>query len=130
MTAMRIARHKPLDDLVLKVYHLELSGCQSEEQFREYIRLMLHNVDAILEALGCYVPEDRRVRRAADLVKQWAVRLRSLCTAVPKSFNDPEEWRVAATHILANYKQLRIEAGSLYQLAVPDSTFGVLRAAL
>lgn len=130
MTALRIARHKPLDDLVLKVYHLELAGCRNEEEFREYIRLMLHNVDAILEALGCYAPEDRRVRRAADLVKMRAVRLRSLCAAVPKSFNHPEEWRDAAAYILANYQQLRIEAGSLYQLAVPNATFGVLRAAL
>ena len=130
MTALRIARHKPLDDLVLKVYHLELAGCRNEEEFREYIRLMLHNVDAILEALGCYVPEDRRVRRSADLVKLKAVRLRSLCVAVPKTFNDPQEWRAAAAHILANYDQLRIQAGLLYQLAVPGATFGVLRAAL
>lgn len=130
MTARRLPRHKPLDELVLKVYHLELADCQKEEEFREYIRFMLHNVDAILEMLDCYVPEERRIRRSADIVKTRAVRLRSLCADVPKSFNDPGEWRASAAHIFANYEQLRIEAGFLYQLAIPNSTFGVLRSAL
>lgn len=130
MTALKIARYRPLDDLVLKVYHLDWDACRDEAEFREYIRLTLHNVDAILEALACYEPEDRRISRSVDIVKQSALRLRSLCDEVPTSFNDPEEWRVAAVSIVSNYKQLRIQAGFLYQMAVPNATFGVLRAAL
>jgi hypothetical protein len=35
-----------------------------------------------------------------------------------------------AENIMVNYEQFRIEAGLLYRLAVPGSSFGVLRAAL
>jgi uncharacterized UPF0160 family protein len=131
MTALTIARRAmPLNDLVVRVYHLELKECRDEAEFREAVLLVLRNLDEVLDALCFYRPAGSRIRRAVDHVKQKAVHLCKLCTAVPKSFDHPEEWRQVATHITANYEQFRIEAGLLYQLAVPGSSFGVLRAAL
>lgn len=124
------ARKRPLDDLVLKVCHLELSECRDFAEFKECIRLMVGNLEETLTALACYEPPDRRVRRAAEGVKLTAVRLLQLCRAVPESFDDPEKWREVAMHIIANYEQFCIAAGRLYQLAVPRSSFEVLRAAL
>ena|ERR1700704_3662141 len=130
MTPITIARNMPLDDLVVRVYHLELADCKDWAEFKECVLLMMHNLDEVLGALGCDLSADRKIRRAVDRVKMKATRLRSLCSALPESFDDPERWREVATHIIANYEQFRIEAGLLYQLAVPGSTFGVLRAAL
>ncbi|HEY2495794.1 MAG TPA: hypothetical protein VGK24_01890 [Candidatus Angelobacter sp.] len=131
MTPVRIARRDmPLDDLVARVYHLELSECRDLSEFKEGIRLLLGNVDEVLDTLGCYRPEERRVRRAVDRVKQRAITLRNLCAAIPETFDDPEGWRNTADYIIANYDQFRIEAGLLYQIAVPGASFGVLRAAL
>lgn len=130
MTILNVARDTPLDDLVTRVYHLELSECRNFAEFQEGVQLMLRNLDEVLQALGCYVSAEPRLRRAADRVKLKAVRLRSLCVAIPASFDDPEGWRFAATQIIANYEQFRIDAGLLYRLAVPGSSFGVLRAAL
>jgi hypothetical protein len=131
MTALPIARRAmPLDDLVVRVYHLELKECRDEAEFKDGVRLVLRNLDEVLETLCFYRPADGRTRRAVDRVKLRAVHMRNLCTAVPESFDHPERWRQVATHIIANYEQFRIEAGLLYQLAVPGSSFGVLRAAL
>jgi hypothetical protein len=63
-------------------------------------------------------------------VKVKAAHMRNLCTAIPESFDNPEGWRSAAENIMVNYEQFRIEAGLMYRLAVPGSSFGVLRAAL
>ena len=131
MTALNIARREmPLDDLVVRVYHLELKESRDEAEFREGIRLVLRNLDEVVDALCYYRPVDRRIRRAADRVKIRAASLRNLCAAIPETFDGPEQWRVVAVHIIANYEQFRIEAGLLYQLAVPGSSFAVLRAAL
>jgi hypothetical protein len=131
MTAVTIARREmPLDDLVVRVYHLELKECRDVTEFKDAIQLVLRNLDEVMEALGCYRPVDRRILRAVDSLKLKAFHMRNLCTAVPESFEDPEDWRQVAIHIAANYEQFRIEAGMLYQLAVPGSSFGVLRAAL
>lgn len=120
----------PLDDLVARVYHLELSECQDLPEFKEGIRLLLRNVDEVLDTLVCYQSEDRRVRRAVERVKQRAIILKDLCAAIPEAFDDPEGWRREADHIIANYEQFRIEAGLLYHIAVPEASFRVLRAAL
>jgi hypothetical protein len=131
MVPVTIARRDmPLDDLVARVYHLELSECRDLSEFKEGVRLLLRNVDDVLETLGCYRPEERRVRRAAERVKQRAVTLTNLCAAIPETFDDPDGWRKAADYIIANYEQFRVEAGLLYQIAVPGASFGVLRAAL
>lgn len=130
MTALTIARDMPLDDLVVRVYHLELLECRDEAEFREGVRLVLHNVDELLDALCFYRPPDRRIQRAVDRVKLKAAHMRNLCTAVPESFDSPEGWHPMAEHIMVNYEQFRIEAGLLYRLAVPGSSFGVLRSAL
>jgi hypothetical protein len=123
-------RDMPLDDLVARVYHLELSECRDLDEFKEGLRLMLRNVDEVMDTLGGYRPEDRRVRRASERVKQRATTLKNLCARVPETFDDPEGWRKAADFIIANYEQFRIEAGLLYQIAVPGASFGVLRSAL
>jgi len=131
MTALMIVRRAmPLDDLVVRVYHLELKESHNEAEFRDGVRLVLRNLDEVLDALCGYQPAERRISRAADRVKMKAASLRKLCAAIPDSFDDPEGWREVAIHIIANYEQFRIEAGLLYQLAVPGSGFGVLRAAL
>ena len=70
MTPIAIARRDmPLDDLVARVYHLELSECRDLSEFKEGIRLLLRNVEEVLDTLGCYRPEERRVHRAVDRVK-------------------------------------------------------------
>jgi hypothetical protein len=130
MTPLTIARDMPLDDLVVRVYHLELLECRDNSEFQEAIRLMRHNLNEVLSALGVDLSENRRIRRAIDRVKLKATRLRELCAAVPESFGDPEGWRLVAENIMFNYEQFRIEAGLLYRLAVPGSSFGVLRSAL
>jgi uncharacterized UPF0160 family protein len=131
MTALTITRREmPLDDLVVRVYHLELKECRDEAEFRDALQLVLRNLDEVMDALSFYQPSDRIIFRAVDRMKVKVLHLRNLCTAVPESFDDPEEWRQVAVHIADNYEQFRIEAGLLYQLAVPGSSFGVLRAAL
>ncbi len=130
MKPVNIAQESPLDDLVRKVYHLELAECKTFAEFKEGIRLMLANIDAVLQALACYVPPNRRIQRAADLLKLKAVRLRGFCLEAPEFDNGSQEWRHAARNIIVNYEQFRIEAGMLYQLVVPGSSFSVLRAAL
>jgi hypothetical protein len=131
MTALSIARSdKPLEDLVVRVCHMELTECRDEAEFREGIQLVLRNVDEVLEALCSYRPPDRRIERAVDRVKLKASHMRNICTAVPESFDHPEGWRLAAENIMVNYEQFRIEAGLMYRLAVPGSGFGVLRSAL
>jgi hypothetical protein len=130
MTPLTIARDMPLDDLVVKVYHLELSECRDEAEFRDVVRIMVRNLDEVLDALGGDLTVSRRVLRAVDCMKANAMRLKNLCAAIPESFDDPEGWRSVAVHIIANYDQFRIEAGLLYQLVVPGARFGVLRAAL
>lgn len=130
MTPLTIARDMPLDDLVVKVYHLELLECQDFDEFKEAIRLMRHNLNQVIDALACDLSRDRRVQRAIDRVKVKAARMKELCAAIPESFDDPQGWRPIAEQIMVNYEQFRIEAGLLYQLAVPGSGFGVLRAAL
>lgn len=130
MTPLTVARDMPMDDLVVRVYHLDLAECRDCEEFKEGVRLMVHNLDEVLETLGCDLSGNQRVRRAIDRVKTKATRLKDLCAAIPESFDDPEGWRNVASHIIVNYEQFRIEAGMLYQLVVPGSRFGVLRAAL
>lgn len=131
MTALNIARREmPLDDLVVRVYHLELTECGDEAEFREGLGLLLRNVDEVLDALCFYRPTERRIQRAVDRVKLKATHMRNICGDVPESFDNPEGWRSAAEDIMVNYEQFRIEAGLLYRLAVPGTSFGVLRAAL
>ena len=131
MTALTITRREmPLDDLVVRVYHLELKECRDEAEFRDALQLVLRNLDEVMDALSFYRPVDRRIVRAVDRLKLKAAHMRNLCTAVPESFDHPEGWRQVAIQVAANYEQFRIEAGHLYQLAVPRSSFGVLRAAL
>jgi len=131
MTALSIARSdKPLEDLVVRVCHMELTECRDEAEFREGIQLVLRNVDEVLDALCFYRPTERRIERAVDRVKLKAAHMRNLCAAIPESFVDPEGWRLTAENIMVNYEQSRIEAGLMYRLAVPGSGFGVLRAAL
>jgi signal recognition particle subunit SEC65 len=131
MTALNIARREmPLDDLVVRVYHLELTECHDEAEFREGLALLLRNVDEVLDALCFYKPTERRIQRAVDRVKLKAAHMRNICAEVPESFDNPEGWRSAAENIMVNYEQFRIEAGLLYRIAVPGTSFGVLRAAL
>jgi hypothetical protein len=130
MTGLKVVRDMPLDDLVTRVYHLDLLECRDWEEFKDGVRLMMRNLDEVLDTLGTDLSSDRRILRAMDRVKTRAMRLRSLCSVLPESFDNPEGWRSAASHIIANYEQFRVEAGLLYRLAVPGATFGVLQAAL
>lgn len=130
MKLQKIARQTPLRNLILKVYHLELSECQTFDDYKEAIRLILKNLEEVLQALACYAPPDRRTERAADLLKLKAMRLRTFCSEMPEAENGSEEWRPIARSIIVNYEQFRIEAGMLYQVVVPGSSFSVLRAAL
>jgi hypothetical protein len=91
---------------------------------------MMCNMEATLSTLAHYDPEDARVRRASNNVKAAALRLLHMCRAIPERFDQPDRWREAAIHIAANYEQFRIEAGHLYQAAVPGSRFPILRSAL
>lgn len=131
MTALSIARSdKPLEDLVVRVCHMELTECRDEAEFREGVQIVLSNLDEVLDALCFYRPPERRIERAVDRVKLKAAHMRNICTSVPESFDHPEGWRPAAEQIMVNYEQFRIEAGLMYRLAVPGSGFGVLRSAL
>ncbi len=80
--------------------------------------------------MPAFAPPNRRIERAADLLKLKAARLLKLCSEMPEAENGSEEWRRIAREIIVNYEQFRIEAGMLYQLVVPGATFSVLRAAL
>ena len=130
MTPLMIARDMPLDDLVVRVYHLELLECRDNSEFQEAIGLLQHNLNEVMCALGAGLSENRRICRAIDRMKIKATALRELCAAVPERFDNPEGWRPVAENIMVNYEQFRIEAGLLYRIAVPGSSFGVLRAAL
>jgi hypothetical protein len=131
MRSLKTVRSKPLDDLVLKVHHIEsLRDSQCLGDFLEGIRFMTQNLDDSLEALGGFQPSDAAERRMAERVKLSAMRLLQLCRAIPESFDNSDQWRQAAVYIAANYEQFRIDAGHLYQLAVPRAGFGVLRSAL
>ena len=120
----------PFDHLVLEVCHLNLSECTNIDEFKDAIRLMERNLQATLAALACYKPPNTAVLRAAKNVKVKAVYLLDLCRVIPKSFDDSENWRETALLVIANYEQFRISAGHLYRLAVPRSSFEVLKAAL
>jgi hypothetical protein len=130
MKPQKIATQTPLRDLVLKVHHLELAECNTFEDSKEVIRLMVKNIEAVLQALACFAPPNRRIERAADLLKLKGARLLKLCSEMPEEENGSEEWRRIARGIIVNYDQFRIEAGMLYELVVPGATFSVLRAAL
>ena len=130
MKLRKVAKQTPLRDLVLKVYHLELSECQTFDDYKEAIRLMVNNLEEVLQALACLAPPNRRSERAADLLKLKAARLLKLCSEMPEAENGSEEWRHIARNIVVNYEQFRIEAGMLYEMFVPGSSFSVLRAAL
>src|SRR6266849_1198962 len=127
MTRTKTGSKEPLDDLVLEVCHLDLSQCRDFAEFKEGMRVMERNLEATLAALACYQPPSARIRRAAESVKLKAVFLLNLCRSVPRFLDDPESWRETVGHMVANYEQFRIVAGHLYELAVPQSAFGVLR---
>ena len=124
------ALQKPLDKLVLKVHHVELTECKNLGEFKQAVRMMIRNMEATLSSLARYEPDEARVRRAANNVKLAAVRLIQMGQAIPEEFDEPERWRESAIQIAANYEQFRIEAGRLYRAAVPESRFPVLRSAL
>jgi hypothetical protein len=124
------ALQKPLDELILKVHHVELAECRDFEEFKQALRIVIGNMEATLDTLANYDPGDARVRRAANNVKKLALAVMKLGREIPDSFDPPGRWREAAIHIAANYEQFRIEAGHLYQAAVPGSRFPILRSAL
>ncbi len=124
------ALQKPLDELILKVQHVELAECRDFNEFKQGIEIMIRNMEATLATLSSYQPDDARVRRAANNVKMAALRLIRMGRAIPEQFDHPERWRESAIQIAANYEQFRIEAGHLYQAAVPGSRFPILRSAL
>ena len=130
MASVKSACGGPFDDLVLKVCNLELSRCRDLEDFKEAIKVMERNLEETLATLARCDPPCTRIRRAVENVKLKAVLLLNLCRNIPKSFDEPEKWRETAVRLMANYDQFRIVAGHLYELAVPRSGFGVLRAAL
>lgn len=130
MRLRKVARQMPLRDLILKVHHLELSECNTFDDSKEVVRLIVENVEAVLQALACFAPPNRRIERAADLLKLKGVRLLKLCSEMPEVENGSQEWRRIVRAIIVNYEQFRIEAGMLYELVVPGATFSVLRAAL
>jgi len=119
-----------LRDLILKVHPLELAECNTFDDSKEVIRLMVKNIEEVLQALACFAPPNRRIERAADLLKLKATRLLNFCSEMPEAENGSQEWRRIAREIIVNYEQFRIEAGMLYELVVPGSSFSVLRAAL
>ena len=130
MKPQKIARQTPLRDLILKVHHMELAECNTFDDSKEVIRLMVKNIEEVLQALACFAPPNRRIERAADLLKLKATRLLNFCSEMPEAENGSQEWRRIAREIIVNYEQFRIEAGMLYELVVPGSSFSVLRAAL
>src|SRR3954471_3959534 len=103
MTPLTVARDMPLDDLVVRVYHLELLECQDFDEFKDAIRLMRRNLDEVIDALACDFSTDRRVQRALDRVKKKTARMKELCATIPESFDDPQGWRTLAEHIMVNY---------------------------
>jgi hypothetical protein len=127
---MRTWQARWLDDLVCQVYHVNLSQCREFAEFKTRLNFMMRNLQQVSASLGCDLSTDRRIRRAAESLKVKADRLLALCSAVPESFDAPEEWRAVAGHLVANYEILRFEAGNLYQLVLPKSPFGVLKSAL
>jgi hypothetical protein len=130
MVSKKAAHRDPLDALVLKVWHVELSACEDYAEFREGVRRMTENLELTLAALARLDLSNAHIRRAADQVKLSALRLLNLCRAVPKALHGPEDWRHRMTTIMATYEQFRNEAGRLYRLAVPAAEFNVLRLAL
>jgi hypothetical protein len=120
----------PLDRLVLQVCHLDLSECDNLGDFKNALEIMKHNLEATLSALAVYIPTNKQVSRAARNLKSRAVHLLNLCRSIAKSLDDSEQWKEQAILVIANYEQFRISAGHLYQIAVPRSSFGVLKAAL
>lgn len=134
---MKTRQARLLDDLVRKVFHVNLQRCRDAGEFRNSLSYMVRNLEEISSSLGFAAADhqfsnDQRINRAAENVKVKAERLLALCGAVPESFatKDEGEWRAAANNLSANYDILRFDAGHLYQLAVPESPFGVLRSAL
>jgi hypothetical protein len=149
---MRKRQAQLLDELVGKVYHVDLPQCRDFGEFQNRVEFMVRNLAEISNSLGHgfakqgfakqgfakqgftkqgFATQDaRRIRRAAERVKVKAERLLSLCGTVPVSFAAPEEWRTVAGNLTVNYDILRFDAGHLYQLVIPESPFSVLRSAL
>ena len=132
---MRTWQARLLDDLVCRVYHVNLPECRDAEDFKDRLDFMVRNLQEISDTLerelsGRAFSDDQRIRRAAEGVRGKANRLLALCGDVPNSFAAPEEWRRIAGHLAVNYDLLRFEAGHLYRLVIPESPFGVLRSAL
>lgn len=130
MVSRRAVPRYPLDALVAKVWHVELSTCENFTEFREGVWRMMENLDLTLATLGVLDFSDVRARRAAGHLKLSALRLLDLCREVPEALHGPEDWRHRMTTIMATYEQFRAEAGRLYLLAVPAAAFNVLRLAL
>jgi hypothetical protein len=130
MVSRRSAHRDPLDALVLKVWHVELSACEDYAEFREGVRHMTDNLELTLAAVAGLELSDIHIRRAADQVKLSALRLLNLCREIPEALHGPEDWRHRMTTIMAMYEQFRNEAGHLYRVAVPAAAFNVLRLAL
>ena len=130
MVSRKAAHRDPLDALVVKVWHVELSACEDYVEFREGVQRMTHNLELTLAAVAGLDLSDIHIRRAADQVKLSALRLLDLCREVPEALPGPEDWRHRMTAIIAAYEQFRNEAGHLYRLEVPAAAFNVLRLAL
>jgi hypothetical protein len=130
MVSRRPAHRDPLDALVQKVWHVELSGCEDYAGFREGVRHMTDNLELTLLALARLDLSNAQVRRAADQVKLSALRLLDLCRKLPEAVQGPEDWRHRMTTIMATYEQFRNQAGRLYRLAVPAAAFNLLWWAL
>lgn len=130
MVSRRPAHRDPLDALVQKVWHVELSACEDYAEFRERVRRMTDNLDLTLAALAGLELSNAHVRRAADQVKLSALRLLDMCRKLPDALQGPEDWRHRMATILATYEQFRNEAGRLYRRAVPAAAFNLLWWAL
>ena len=130
MVSRRPAHRDPLDALVQKVWHVELSGCEDYAEFREGVRHMTDNLELTLLALAGLELSNAHVRRAADQVKLSALRLLDLCRKLPDAVQGPEDWRHRMATILATYEQFRNQAGRLYRAAVPAAAFNLLWWAL
>lgn len=130
MVSRRPAHRDPLDALVQKVWHVELSACEDYAEFRERVRRMTDNLDLTLAALAGLDLSNAHIRRAADQVKLSALRLLDLCRKLPEALEGPEDWRNRMATILATYEQFRNQAGRLYRAAVPAAAFNLLRVAL
>lgn len=130
MVSRKAAHRDPLDALVLEVWHVELSACETYPEFREGVRHVTHNLKLTLAAVARLDLSDRRTRRAADQVKLSALRLLDMCREVPEALQGPEDWRHRNATIMATYEQFRNEAGRLYRLSVPAAAFNLLRMAL